>query len=161
MLGKTIKSTIALAAAGNYTAKDVLSSSASAGSYSTFDDVGGSGYIMGARAICETAAVVMRATLLLFKAAPNASNQFNDNVASTALLEADWDNFLGAIEFPALKSYGGDGFAEAISGEGCKLPKFYNTPDGKIYYIAITEDAETNETAGDSITFYIDTQPSI
>ncbi len=160
MFKKTVKDTKALAAAGNYSAKDVLSESATVGTIWTFDKTGGGGYIVKAIAICETHAVVMRITLLLFKATPSTSNVLNDNVASTTLLEADWDNFIGAINFPALFSYNGDGFAVAIPGEGCKLPLSFNSPDGKLYGIVITEDAETGEVATDNLTIYLELEPN-
>ena len=107
---KTVSVTKALAAAGNYDAEDVLSQSATVGTVWTFSAIatsnGRGGYITRARVICETTALTPRLTLYLFNTTPTSA--VNDNVANTAVLNADIAKYEGKIDFPAMEDLGGD-----------------------------------------------------
>lgn len=154
MIGNTVSVTKALAAAGDYTAEDVLSESATAGTVWTFLVGRGSGYLTKAQAICETTALTPRLALFLFKATPTSN--LNDNVANTALLHADLANYIGRIDFPALSDIGGDSEAVATPSTTGNLPLAYVADkDGKIYGVLATRDAITGETAGDDMTIIL------
>jgi hypothetical protein len=83
---KSISVTKALVG-GACSAEDILSESASAGTFWTFAAIaranGGKGFIVKALAICETTALTPRLTLFLFNATPTCAK--NDNVHETPL----------------------------------------------------------------------------
>ncbi len=146
--------TKACAAAGNYTAEDVISESATVGTAWTFADIadkGGYGYIAKARVACETTALTPRLTLFLFKENPSSA-ALNDNVANTAVLNADADIYIGKIDFPALEDLG-TGISEAIASPSTtgNLPLALKCKEGSntLYGILVTRDAITGEVAGD------------
>lgn len=149
---KVVSVTKAIAAAGNYTAEDVLSESATAGTVWTFDAVvranGLSGYISKAQVLCETTAQTPRLTLYLFKVTPTSN--LNDNVANTAVLHADEANYLGKIDFPAMEDLGGDSDTVATPSTVGNLPLAFvcEYNDDAIYGILVTRDAITGEAAG-------------
>ena len=152
---KTVSVTKALAAAGNYTAEDVLSESATIGTAWTFSAIarqnGASGRITKAQAICETTALTPRLTLFVFTATPTSA--LNDNVANTALLHADLANYVGKIDFLGLEDLGGDSEAVATASTTGNLPLDFTcaaTADD-LYGILVTRDAITGEVAGDDM----------
>jgi len=149
--------TKALAAAGNYAAGDVVSESASAGTTWNWANVvktnGGHGFITKATALLETTALTPRFTVFLFDTDPTSAVT-NDNVANTAPLHADAATFVGAIEFPAMKSLGtGDSYAVAQPGSSSLLPLEFKCASGDrdLYAIVATRDAITGETATDDL----------
>jgi len=159
VIGKTVAVTKAVAAAGNYSAEDVISESATVGTVWTFRGLPGSGYITKAQVICETTAQVQRLTLYLFKALPTSI--LNDNVPNTAVLHADKDSYIGRIDFPAMEDLGGDSDSEATPSTYGNLPLAYETggPDRALYGILVTRDAFTNETATDDYTVVLTAEP--
>jgi hypothetical protein len=159
MLAKTVRVTKAVAAAGNYTAEDVISNSATAGVAWEFKNVGGSGYITKAQVQCETTAQVQRLTLYLFKATPTSA--LNDNVANTALLHADLDNYIGRIDFPAMEDLGGDSETLATPSTYGNLPLMFESEPstGSIYGILVTRDSFTNENGTDDYSIALTVEP--
>jgi len=153
---KTVSVTKALAATTNYTAEDVLSESASAGTVWTFAAItranGGSGYIVKAHVICETTAQTPRLTFYLFTAAPTCN--LNDNAANTALVSADLANYVGKIDFPAMEDLGGDSEAIASPSTYGNLPLAFTCADNAddLLGVLVTRDAIAGETAGDDYT---------
>ncbi len=152
----TVSVTKALAAAGDYGIEDVLSESAGAGTAWTFADVtkikGGFGYITKVHAICETTGLTPRLTLYLFKATPTCV--LNDNVANTALLHADLDNYIGKIDLPAMEDLGtGDSEAVATPSTAGNLPLAFQcaTATDDLFAIVVTRDAFTNTATNDLI----------
>ncbi len=147
----SVSVTKALAAAGDYSAEDVLSESASAGTAWTFSDIvknkGGTGYITKAQAICETTNLSPRLTLFLFSSTPTCN--LNDNVANTTLLHADLDNYIGRIDFPIMEDLGGDSETIATPSTVGNLPLGFNcaTNSTSIYGVLVTRDAITGEVA--------------
>ena len=156
---KTVKVTKAIAAAEDYVAEDVLSESVSAGTVWAFVGMGGSGYITKAQVICETTAQTPRLTLFLFDTLPTSN--LNDNVANTALLHADLDNYLGKIDFPAMEDLGGDSEAVATPSTYGNLPLAFGTksPTDTIYGILVTRDAIADEVDGDDYTIILTVEP--
>ena len=146
----SVSDTIAVPATTDYAAEDVLSDSATVGTYLTFEDVvaeeGGSGTITSAIVICQTTNVTHRPTLYLYKAAPTSN--LNDNAANAAPAWADREGYIGKILFPALSDKGGATETEVVPGEG-EVPKPFTCGNGlrDIYGILITEDAITSEVA--------------
>lgn len=150
---KLVSTTVAIAATTNYAAEDVLSNSASVGTYWTFSDVasevGGSGTIISAVCICQTTNVSHRVTLYLYHTAPTSN--LNDNAANTAPAWADRAGYLGEINFPALNDRGGATKTQVMPGEGgMPLPFQCAEASAAIYGILITEEAITSEVAGAS-----------
>ena len=149
-----------LAAAGNYSANDVLSESTTVGTAWKFEgmgrEIGGSGSITKAMAVLETTALTPRLVLYLFNAPP--TSELNDNVANTALLHADLSNFVGWIEFDALETLNaGDSIAIATPNTNGNVPLEYDcvSGDDALYGILVTRDAETGEAAGDELTLVL------
>ena len=150
---KYVSTTVVVAATTNYAAGDVLSNSASVGTYLTFSDVvaqeGGSGRIVGALAIAQSTQVVFLPTLLLYKAVPTSN--LNDNAANTGPSWTDRAGYIGEINFKAFTPNTGGARTEAVEGEG-GIPKRFVCGDAltDIYAIVVAETAETNEKAGES-----------
>ncbi len=86
---------------GACTAGDVISESATTGTYWEFD-FGGTGYLTKAQAVLEAANKTERLRLWLFSYPPTCTTL--DNVVSTAPLAADVPYLVGYIEFPAMSS---------------------------------------------------------
>jgi hypothetical protein len=157
-LSKTIRVTKAVAAAGNYSAEDVISGSASVGAAWEFPGMPGSGLITKAQLICETTGQVQGCTLFLFKATPTC--ELRDNVASTCMLHADLASYLGKINFDAMTDLGGDSEAIATPGTAGNLPLEFESDElGKLYGVLVTRDAFTNEAAGDDYTITLTVEP--
>ena len=153
---KTVSVTKALAAATDYTAEDVMSESASAGTVWTFAAIaranGGSGYITKAHAMWETTALTPKLTLYLFNAAPTTN--LHDNVANTAPAYADLSQYVGKIEFPALEDLGGMSESMVVSSTAGELPLVFEcaTSADDLIGILVTQDAITGEVATKAMT---------
>ena len=153
---KSVSVTKALAAAVMYTAGDVMSESASAGTIWTFDGMvgklGGSGEIVKAIALCETTGIVPALILYLFRAAP--TSQLNDNIANTAVLHADAANFVGSISFPVMEDHGtGDSQSIATPGESAKIPMKFKcaAADDALYGVLVDSTGVTVVATNDMI----------
>ena len=161
---KTVSVTKALAAAGNYDAEDVLSQSATVGTVWTFSAIatsnGRGGYITRARVICETTALTPRLTLYLFNTTPTSA--VNDNVANTAVLNADIAKYEGKIDFPAMEDLGGDSEAVVTPSTYGNLPLAFKcaVADTALYGILVTRDAITGEVATDDMTVVLTAEQS-
>lgn len=153
----TVSVTKALAAAGNYTAADVLSDDADAGTAWIFAGMvrgnGGTGSIVKAVALLETTALTPGLTLFLYSATP--SSELDDNKANTAVIHADEANYVGRITFPAMADLG-TGDSEAMVTPSLttgNLPLAFNCAAGatSLFGIVVTRDGITGETAGDEL----------
>lgn len=148
----------AIAAAGNYTANDVLSESASAG-IGTAWYVGGlarapgrSFWLTRVQGRCSEDSVVFRLRLHGFRRPPNASTEMDDNAAFT-VNDADRGNgnYLGVIcDLPAMSDRGD--FSEAKNPDVRELITPGPNADG-IYFLVQTLDDETNEAANMHLAF--------
>ena len=151
---KTITVQKTLPAAGDYSANDVMSESATVGTAWKFADIvnsGGCGEIIGAQLILSKSggitAITPQCTLFLFSAPP--TSQLNDNLANTAPLDADVASYLGKIEFNPLSNNGGSPDVVATPSTAGALPlPFCADPKYKdIWGILVIATAEANETA--------------
>lgn len=153
---KTVSVTKACAAAGDYAAEDVISESATEGTAWTFAAIfranNTGGYITKALVSCETTGLTHQVSLYLFNAAPTSN--LDDNVANTAVLNADIGKYVGVINFPALSDKGGNSEAIVTSSSAGVLPLWVDaaTAADDLLGILITEDAITGETATDDYT---------
>ena len=152
----TVSVTKALAAAGNYDIEDVLSESATVGTFWTFTGLassnGNGGYIVKAQAICETTALTPRLTLYLFDTLPTSAK--NDNVANTAVLNADVGKYIGKIDFPSMEDLGGVSEAVVTPSTYGNLPLQFKCTAAvtALYGVLVTRDAITGEVATDDMT---------
>jgi hypothetical protein len=159
--GRLVTATKTIAAAGNYTAGDVLSESASNGvgtywTFSRFFRPGGSpAYITDVRVKCSVAAVTFQPAVHLFTIAPTTSEQ--DDNAARAITAADKEGYKGSVELAALATTGTGGFAFTSDPTIRKMISPYE--DGSsLYAILETLDDETNETASMTITIEIEVE---
>jgi len=147
-----VTQTVVVAATTDYTAGDVLSDSASSGTYLKFSDVvpekGGSGQIKGAICISQSTQIAFRPTLLLYHTIPTSN--MNDNAADTAGW-TDRAKAVGDISFSSFSTTTGGAKSEVSEGEG-GIPKNFKCAhdDNALYGILKTEDTETSEVAGHS-----------
>lgn len=160
----TVTLTKALAAAAGYTANDVLSESAAAGTDWDFAAVarldGGGGYIVGAIAQSESESVTPQLRLFLFNAAPTGC-VVNDNVANTAPDATDLAKVVGFIDFPSMSSLGTtDSIAVATSNtpaSNLPLPFKCAAADDNLYGILVTRGDFTQTATDDmTITLYVE-----
>lgn len=132
-----------------YGTGDVVASASTTGTGLAweFDEAGringASGRVVQARVVCSTTGLTDSVSLHLFSATP--TSMLDDNVASTAPLAADIDNYIGRIDFPALIDYG-TGMSESMAVQGSTLftlPMYYTcaTDDDELYGILITRSA--------------------
>lgn len=156
---KTISVTKALAAAAQYSANDILSESASAGTSWVFSAIARgnftTGYITKAVAISESEGVTPRLVAYVFKAVP--TSVLNDNVANTGPDAADKANYLGAIDFPALESLGTtDSTATATPNTASGLPLAFDctAASDDLWLLVVTRDVFT-QTTGDDLTIHL------
>ena len=150
---KVIKDSKTLAAAGNYTANDVLSENATVGTPWRFKNISkndGRGFrINTAHQIWSKSggitAITPRTTLFLFSQLP--TSELRDNEANTAVLYADKGNYLRRIDFPALSNLGGSPETICTPSTYGGLPLDITLAAGltDIYGILVIVDAETNE----------------
>lgn len=155
-VSKTISVTKALIAATDYAAEDVLSEHATSGTVWTFAAIfranNTGGYITKAIASLETTALTPKLTLYLFNVAPTSN--LNDNVANTAVLNADIGKYVGRIDFPALEDLGGNSESVITSSTSGNLPMWVDAASAAddLIGICVTRDAITGESAGDDLT---------
>jgi hypothetical protein len=115
-----------------YAAGDVISESTSSGTHWKFDNTvfrnGSSGKITRAVFTDDDNGDTFQATLLLFAVAPTGN--LNDNAANTEPLSGTEDDFIGAVELPALKDLGsGYSYAVGVPGDS-KLPLSFKCASG-------------------------------
>jgi hypothetical protein len=157
---KTVSTTKALAAAGAYSAEQVLSQSATnnAGTAWTWDALanatGRGGYIVRAMASSETTNVTPRLTLFLFNVIPTyTTDELDDRAANLAPKNATIANYIGRIDFPELSDLGGN--SEAVCSPstfgGLPLSFMCAATDDALYGIVVTRDGFT-QTATDDLT---------
>lgn len=87
-------------------------------------------------------------TLLLFTIAP--TSELDDNAANTGPILGDTEEFIGAIQFPALRDLGtGQSYAVATPNTTGSLPLRFNCAGGSktIYGVLVTEGAFTPASA--------------
>ncbi len=157
--GKLInaKTTLALAAATDYAAEDVMAASdALAWRFkNVVEREGGSGIIIGSKALCGTTALPLWLTLFLFEATPTSN--LTDNVANTALLAADLRNYIDRIDYVTMSDLGGLSEAKASPSTVGGLPISFTLESGRdIYGILVTRNAETGEAANMKMTLTLD-----
>lgn len=144
-----------IAAAGDYSANDILSDSATdtQGHYWVFDDAaavsGGSGWICKLLATCSVDALTTRLRVWFFKSAPTTT-EMDDNAAFN-LTAADRGAVVGYLDLPAFADAGAVSYAQNISD---RLP-FTASGDDKLYAVVQTLDAFTNESAGMTLDLWI------
>jgi len=119
---KTIRVNKVIATGGVNSAADVISNNTSAGIATAweFSRCPEEGYIVRAIVAVKTTSLTSNLTLYLFKALPTC--ELRDNVANTAVLNADKDNYIGRIDFPSLDSQGGVSEAIAVPSSSGNLP---------------------------------------
>lgn len=148
-----VKLTRILAAAGDYSAGDILSDAVADGTGTAITFTFPEGVALSEELIVTHAtltasvdALVPRVDLDLFDANPSSS-ELDDNAAAS-VAAADREEFIGTINFPALADRG----AIAVAETTCYIP--FRLADGTraIRGIARTVDAFTNESASMTIT---------
>lgn len=155
---RTISVTKALAATTDYTAEDVLSENAAAGSgtHWTFSGIAklnaAYGYISKAHAIWETTALTPRLTLYLFDTASTAC-ELDDNAANTSPHFAEISTYIGKVDFPAMEDLGGVSEAIATPSTTGNLPLVFKAAAAAddLYGVLVTRDGITGEAAGSSL----------
>lgn len=145
----TVNGANTIAAAGDYTAGDILSNSTSAGVAWRFVDAarvsGGSGIIFNAEIHGSVAALVPRFRLWLFNSNPSGST-LNDNAAKSIVI-ADGTKLVGYIDFPAMINVGTASFTQNVDSR----VGFTASGSADLWGILETLDAFTNETASMTI----------
>lgn len=153
----------AAVAAGNYADNDVISNDATAdqGDPITFANAvrfsGGAAKIIGATLTMSEDSVLATSELFLFSSAPSTATEMDDNAAWGGVGAADLSLFLGSFTFAALADAGAISFALPATLTPA-APMFIRSDTTSIYGILVLRDAETNETAGMtvSITLYME-----
>lgn len=156
---KTVSVTKALAATTDYTAEDVLSENAAAGSgtHWTFSAIarenGAYGYITKAHAMWETTALTPRLTLYLFNTASTAC-ELDDNAGNTSPLYAETATYMGKVDFPAMEDLGGVSEAVATPSTYGNLPLAFKCAAAAddLFGVLVTRDAIAGEAASSSLT---------
>ena len=141
-----------LAAAGDYTAEDVMSEVVTIGGTPfIFELASKSGYIEKAVALCSTTALTPRLTLYLFNQYPTC--EMDDNDPNTAPIVADRFSYQGKIDFPAMEDLG-TGMSNTLAAPSTygNLPLPYYAPKKKLYGVLVTRDAITGQAAGMTMT---------
>ena len=146
------------AAAGNYTAGDVISSDVddTEGGPTELRDFarvpGGTGTITAIRAKCSEDAVLVTLRLHFFDLPPTpAEVEMDDNIAFTIATAGGHNKYLGAITLNAFVDKGA-----ALSGsDTVDLFESFKCREGQtsIWFVVEATTAEANETAGMSLTF--------
>lgn len=144
----------AVAAAGNYTAGDIVSDSASNGVGTAWEFTqmapgsGFPGIIYKADITCDEDSVTASYRLHLFSASPSTATELDDNAAKT-FDNDDRANYLGAITFPAMVDEGEMSRAQI---EGLTFGYWCGQSGTSLYGVLEDLSGETNETAGMTIT---------
>lgn len=148
---RTRIATKALAAAGNYTAGDVLSESATNGAGTAWSwpglgpaDVNTPMVIIGAVLVGNNQSRLVQHRLHLFSA--NPSNSELDDNAALNIVSADKSLYQGYINFPATTDEG-----TAVTSQRSGLAHAVKTASGTLYGILEDLDGETDESAGETI----------
>lgn len=157
-----VSTTKVILAAGNYTAQDVLSESATTGTCFKFSNVvpynGGSGTIIKAIILCQTTNQAHGITMPIFNTTPTGA--LNDNLANTNPQFTDAAKVEGKLEFSAFSDLGDASAAsdaQVTPGVGgCPLPFVCAPDDNSLYGVVVTRDAFTNEVAGHSYTVILE-----
>lgn len=141
-----------IAAAGDYTAGDVLNNSTSAGLAwiaPSIARLAAAGILVQKVLItCSVAALVPRLRLHMFNAVPGTLQ--NDNVAFV-LAAADRDKYIGYIDMPAMSTSG----SSELSWSEADIQWIGKTAaDANLYFVLQTLDSFTNESAGMTIDVY-------
>jgi hypothetical protein len=137
---KTVEVQKTLECLGGYADEDVMSESDTDGAGTDWDFLfGESGRIIKAVAHHETTGMTFGMTLFLFSSAP--TSELDDNAANTAPADADVDNFVGTIVFPAMQDLGtGPSYSIVTpSLTTGNLPLAFTGPN--LYGIAVITDA--------------------
>jgi len=154
---QTVRTTKAIAAAGDYAAQDVISESATVGTAWSFAEIfrrnNSGGYLIKAQAIWQTTALSPRLTIYLFNVTPPTC-ALNDNAANSAPHNMDKASYVGRIDFPALEDLGtGISVAVATPNTASNLPMWIDSASGAddLYGVVVTRDAITAEVATDEL----------
>lgn len=141
----TVGGATTIAAAGDYTAGDILSNSTSVGAAWLFTGLartsGGSGTIYNAEIECSVDTLTPRFRLWLFNSNPSNS-VLNDNAAKS-IVAADRSKIIGYIDFPAMIDIGTVSYTQNQDSR----VGFVASGSADIYGILETLDAITNESA--------------
>jgi len=146
-----VSAEMALAAAADYAAEDVLSNNVTTAVPWRFEHMarkkGGRGTITKAIALCSTTALTPGITLYLFREQPTSN--LLDNVANTAVVTADRYKYIGQIAFPAMAELGGNSESVATPSTSGNLPLEFDCGPGDdgLYGVVVTRDAITGEVA--------------
>lgn len=142
-----------IAAAGDYTAGDVINQSTSAGVSwvipSAARSSGRGGHIKKVLMTCSVAAMVPRTRIHLFNSAPTVLQ--NDNVALVLDLD-DRAAYLGYIDMPALQTSGSSEFSFALND--ALEHAFQTSGSANLNFVLQAIDAFTNESASMTIDIY-------
>lgn len=160
MLVKRSRASRAVAAAGNYSAGDIISDSATngAGTAWEFKEMafasGRPGTIYGAAWTCDEDSVVFRLRLHLWTGSPSTATELDDNAAKT-MDNDDRSLYLGYIDFPAGVDLGEFSAAQTECGKG-----YWCGQGGtSLYGVLETLDDEANETAAMTIAIELYARP--
>lgn len=143
-----------IAAAGNYTAGDIVSESASNGvgtswAFTNFArEDGRPGTIFKADITCDEDSITASYRLHLFSANPSSATEKDDNAAK-AFDNDDRLNYLGAITFPAMVDEGEFSRAQV---DGLTFGYWCGNGSSTLYGVLEDLTGETAETAGMSMT---------
>jgi hypothetical protein len=143
-------------AAGDYADNDVISDAVANGTglpiefEGVVQEAGGAGEIIGATLSMSEDGILATSELLLFAEAPTAT-EMDDNAAGGVVGAADEPFYLGSIEFPALVDVGAFSFVKATAPTAA-APLLVHATATSIFGILVLRDAETNETAGMTVT---------
>jgi hypothetical protein len=151
---KTVSVTKPVAAAGNYTALDVISEHATTGTswlFSAIARANGAYFLISKiKILIETSSQVQRLAMQLYNALPTCN--LNDNVANTGVVAADTAKWQGTVIMPALMDIGGYSETTLVPGTyPGSLPLLFKCGSSAddIYGVLVTLDDFTNETATD------------
>lgn len=143
-----------VAAAGNYTAGDIVSDNATTGTAWEFPDLSPRGtgtacIIFKGDIVCNATngAVTASYRLHLFSKVPTTT-ELRDNVAK-AFTAADMANYLGVITFPAMTD---EGTFSRAHVDGLTMGAWADNSSGIVYGVLEDLSGETNESAAMTIT---------
>lgn len=140
----------------DYTDDDVLSNSATNGEGEPleFEDAvleGGAAKCIGGSIAFSEDGILATTELLLFSQPPTAT-EMDDNAAYGGIGAADVPYYLGSVSFAAAADIGAGAFAAASSPSVASPLLIRSSAGTSVYGILVWRDAETNETAGMTVT---------
>ena len=152
---RTVFASKAVAAAGNYSAGDILSESASNGvgtawEFKNIVESGKSGRIVSGFLTCSAGAVAVGYKLHLFKDNPSSS-ELDDNAALN-IAAADQASYIGLLIFEAAADRGDVASARSII---TSMPIGFICKNNILYGILEDPTGETGEVAGMTVTIYL------